>query len=285
LHAAPARVHRLGPGLRGLRDCGRALRAEGFTHAVMVPNSPRSAISPFLAGIPRRRGTAYGLRRALVNDRVDLSDLAGQHQQWEMARLLLGEDVPASLPPPRLRFPPAALAAAGELLAGLSFPVLGLIPGAARGPAKRWPGDRFLAVARGFLENGGGAVCWLGTAEDVELCGGLHAALPPERSRILAGRTGLDVFAAVLGTVDAVLANDSGGMHLAAAADTPVVAVFGVTDPAKTGPLHPRAVVLQHATARSRKVGRDSAEARAALAAVGTAEVLERVLAIPPRSR
>ena len=81
----------------------------------------------------------------------------------------------------------------------------------------------------------------------------------------LAGKTTLPQMAAALSLADGVLCNDSGGMHLAAALGCPVVAVFGITDPEKTGPLGPSAHVLQNSPIRSRKVPRSSPVATAAL--------------------
>lgn len=284
MHGAPSRIHALPSAARNLPQQARLLREEAYTHAVLLPNSFRSALAPFLAGIPRRRGTADPLRRLLVNDPVRLPRLPEEHQQWENARLLLGE-CPAQLPPPRLHPPAAATAEAASLLQALPTPRLALIPGAARGPAKRWPGDRFAAVAAGWIAARGGAVVWLGTAEDHSLCAELGQALPGAQQVNLAGRTSLSVFAALLAGCDAVVANDSGGMHLAAAVGTPVAAIFGLTNPAKTGPLHPQAAVLQHAARVDRAIARDSTEARAALEAVTADEVLERVLAFPPSAR
>ena len=83
---------------------------------------------------------------------------------------------------------------------------------------------------------------------------------------------------AALSLASVVLCNDSGGMHLAAAVGTPLVAVFGITNPAQTGPLGPRSVVLQHSARRARKVPRNSPEAVAALAAVTPAEAASALL-------
>lgn len=262
----------------------RKLRERGYTHVFVIPNSFRSALGPFLARIPVRRGTAEQLRRGLITHPVRLNSDPDRHQQWENAEILLG-DCPDSLPPPVLEAPEAARREAAELLSAGAGPFLGLIPGAARGPSKRWPGERFRAVAEGWISRTGGMAVWLGTGEDRELCEALAAGLPPEQTLNLAGKSSLELFCALLGRVDAVVANDSGGMHLAAALGTPVAGIFGLTNPRKTGPLHPRAAVLQHASRVSRAIARDSAAARAALEAVSAEEVLERVLAFPHETR
>lgn len=285
MHAAPARLHPLPPDTRHLPRNTRTLAAEHYTHAILLPNSFRSALAPALARIPHRRGTASQLRQLLINDPVTPDTRPDRHQQWENLDLLLPSPHPRTLPPPRLTPPPNALTPLLPALDPLPAPRLALIPGAARGPSKRWPADRFLAVARAWIHHTNGAVLWLGTPDDLPLCTALHQQLPPAHSLSLAGQTKLPQFAALLHHADLVLANDSGGMHLAAALNTPVVAIFGLTSPLKTGPLHPDAAVLQHARTFDRAIARNSAAARAALEAVTPAEVIQRVLAFPPASR
>lgn len=284
MHAAPGRVHALPPRTRALMRNRAVLRAGGYTHVIFLPNSFRSALAPALAGIPVRRGTATQGRSLLINDPVRPDTRTDRHQQWENLDLLLPGPHPAALPPPRLTAPPAAVEAASEMLTPLPFPVLALIPGAARGPSKRWPPERFLATARAWIDNRTGGVLWLGTPDDTALCETLHQSLPSGRSLTLAGKTRLPEFAALLGMAEGVVANDSGGMHLAAAMDTPVVAVFGLTNPLQTGPLHPAAAVVQRAQHTDRAIARDSEAARRALEAVTADEVIEHVLAIPPSS-
>lgn len=257
----------------------RVWHHEQFTRAYILPNSFRSAWIPARLQIPHRRGTAFQFgRKMLITDPVSLHDLADRHQQWEMARILLGDPLPEVLPYPELQAPERALESCTPLLAPLPRPLLGLIPGAARGPSKQWPGERFQSVARSWITETGGSVCWMGTPADTGLCEQLNAPLG-DRGLVLAGKTDLQEFAGSLALSDVVLANDSGGMHLAAALGTPVVGIFGITDPARTGPLSPRATVLQHSEHRNRKVPRDCPEAREALAAVTAAEASEAVLA------
>jgi heptosyltransferase-2 len=282
MHSAPGTLHALPPQTRRLPENIRALKAGTYTHVIFLPNSFRSALAPFLAGIPVRRGTADQGRRILINDPVRPDTRPDRHQQWENLDLLLPGDPPNTLPPPRLTPPSAALNSVAEKIAHLPLPRLALIPGAARGPSKRWPSERFLSVARVWVEQTGGSALWLGTPDDAALCEELHRQLPNDHSMNLAGKTGLSEFAALLQTAEKVVANDSGGMHLAAAMGTPVVAIFGLTSPLKTGPLHPEAVVVQQAERFDRAIARDSDAARAALEAVSAAEVIEHVLAIPP---
>ncbi len=97
----------------------------------------------------------------------------------------------------------------------------------------------------------------------------------------LAGKTNLSEWASLLKQSDCVVCNDSGGMHLAAAVGTPVVAIFGTTDPKKTGPLG-KNIVLQKSEKQSREIKRDSEEAVRALRAVRVDEVFGAVKKLLP---
>ena len=149
---------------------------------------------------------------------------------------------------PRL---PAA-AAAREVMArrldefGLGrSPRVAVFPGAAYGPAKRWPHERFAAVAR-TLAAGGAGIAVLGSAGERPLAAAVAeaAGLPPES--LGAGRTSLLETAGLLAHADLVLANDSGALHLAASCGARTVGVFGSTDPGWTAP--PGAAVLRRPT-------------------------------------
>lgn len=272
---------RLAPGTRGTFATGLSLRARGFDEALVLPNSFRSAFVPWLARIPRRRGTAFHARRALVNDPVRFSadEKRRLHQSREDFKILCGDTegdlADTGFRPPRLDA--GALRALG-VPAG-DGPLVGVIPGAARGPSKRWP--HFADAARlvaGSLPGVRFAVC--GGAGETALCAETAGAIGPAAASV-AGRTSLPQFASLLASCDCVLCNDSGGMHLASAAGTPVVAVFGRTDPDKTGPIGPGAVLVRaEGVEVSRAIARDDPAAVAALAAIEPARVAEPCLRI-----
>lgn len=279
MHAAPDAVVELQPGTFATVGAGRLLRREGFREAYILPNSFRSALIPFLAGIPRRRGTAFHARALMVNDRVRLRDLhhAGTvHQTREYMRVLCveasGDGLDTGFRPPP-----------GSLFKTLGFPPgivpVGVIPGAARGPAKRWP--HFAeAVRQVIAAHPDVRVLVAGTAGEAALCDTVAAAIG-DRALSVAGRTSLPEFASLLGGCRLVLCNDSGGMHLASAAGVPVVAVFGVTDPAATGPIGPNAIVIRpDGVNASRTIPRDSAKATAALASIPPGRVAAACLTV-----
>ncbi len=275
MHPALDAVHLIPKSMKTWPELAKAFR--GHERAVIIPNSFRSALLPRLAGIPIRRGTADQFGRGLlINEAVDLSPFGQRHQQWENAELLL-EELPENLPPPDLHPPEAALDKAAAWLEALPKPWLACIPAAARGPSKEWPESRFLEASKRWRSETGGSVLWLGGPPDRERCLALEAE-SPERAISLAGQSSLSEFAALLKLADRVLANDSGGMHVAAAVGTPPVAIYGLTDPDKTGPLHPQAQLLQAPGKRSREIPRESAEAVAALEKIQVDEVIQALL-------
>ena len=216
----------------------------------------------------------------MINDRVRLPAMdtrgAPLHQAREYLFTLCGNaegnlaDTGFHPPPPRPLdgLPPAA------------GPTVCVIPGAARGESKRWTG--FAAAAKIVL--GQCPDCRIlvaGSANESTLCARVAAEIGPGAANV-AGRTSLAEFAALLGHCRLVLCNDSGGMHLAAAVGTPLVALFGITDPARTGPLGERIRLLQHSERRSRDVPRTSAAAQAALRAISVAEAVAAVADLLP---
>jgi heptosyltransferase-2 len=124
-------------------------------------------------------------------------------------------------------------------------PLIVLCPGARFGPAKRWPLDRFAGLATHLVLDLGAEVAVAGTKGDIwaERTIAAHAG---SRIRCLVGKTTLTELMGLLGQADVVVSNDSGAMHLAAALGTPVVALFGSSNPAWTGPLGEHHKVLHH---------------------------------------
>jgi heptosyltransferase-2 len=155
-------------------------------------------------------------------------------------------EAPTPAEPPRLRLPSGAVEAAREALglAASGRPLLALCPGAEYGPAKRWPARHFALVARHWIAVGG-QVQLFGGPGDRPAAAALVAALGEDMAvEDLVGRTTLAQAAALIGAAQAVVANDSGLMHLAAALGRPLVALYGPSDPALTPPLAAEAEVL-----------------------------------------
>ncbi len=262
-----------GTSLADMRATAAVLRDRGYRQAFILPNSFRSALPSWLARIPTRRGFAGGLRTMLLTDPVPRSMLPVDAHQSEEMLVILHVEGEVNRPLPRLEIPPEVEAEAEALLDGCRDGcVLGMIPGAARGPSKRWPPDRFADVANRVLAARPGVVVLTGGPGDREICAEVAGRIDG-RSLNLAGRTSLPTWAAILRLCDAVVCNDSGGMHVAAAVGTPLVAVFGMTDPSKTGPLGENSRVVQASGIRSRAIRRDSEAARKSLEAVTSERV------------
>ncbi len=141
---------------------------------------------------------------------------------------------------------------AASLLAGLPRPVLAIHPGA-KWVTKRWPPEKFAAIASRYLTETGGSVVIVGAPSERDLALRLLAELPPaqsSRTLNLSGQTSLLELAALLHQVDHVLSNDSGPMHLAAAMGTPVVGLFTCTSPLLSGPV-PRTDLEIHVAGRT----------------------------------
>ncbi|MBU0715503.1 MAG: glycosyltransferase family 9 protein, partial [Verrucomicrobia bacterium] len=159
---------------------------------------------------------------------------------------------------------------------------IAVMPGAAYGPAKRWPAERFATAGRLLKDRLKCNIVAIGSAEERALCAIVARDAGPG-SLNLAGGTTLPELAAVLAQCRLALTNDSGGMHLATAMGIPVTAVFGITDPARTGPLGSAARVMQESAHRSRDIRRDSPEARASLLRITPEQVAEAAMELMNR--
>ena len=286
MHSAVDRIIPIAQGRGGTRRTVQVLRRQSFDRAVIFPNSFRSALLPFMGGVPRRRGVASHWRTPLLTERRPTRAPGDtSHQAWEYYRLLGLPEV-GKLPAARITPPDPARDEAAQLMgAGDSRPWIAMLPGAARGDSKRWPRERFVDVAQGLVQSHGVRMALFGTAAERPACDHIAAAVGDAACN-LAGKTSLTVLAAGLARCAAVVSNDSGGMHLAAALGIPVVAIFGLTDPDLTGPLGDANRVICGASPgqRTRDVPRESPVAAAALRSVGSDRVLAEVCDILERS-
>jgi heptosyltransferase II len=227
------------------RRIGRALAERGYGQAILLPNSFKSALVPFWANIPRRTGWVGELRYGLLNDirPLDKRRYSMTVQRFVALAHPAGYGGPLDCPPPRLRHDPANVQAARQALGLMADPApLALCPGAEYGPAKRWPETHYAELARGWLAEGG-AVWLFGSDKDRPVCQEINR-LAGDRCRDLSGRTSLGQAIDLLGEAAAVVSNDSGLMHVAAALGRPLVALYGSSDPAFTPPLSEDSRVL-----------------------------------------
>lgn len=250
-----------------LFDTGKRLRGQEFEKAYILPNSFRSALLPWLGRIPERIGSRGQMRTWMLTDpRPRRTESDPLHQAYENFNLLNVEALSGEILEPELVVPPEARDEAARHIS-LKDQVIALIPGAARGPSKRWPLEHYIRLGQQLDKQHGYRLIFLGTGDDASICDEAVSAIGPAAFS-LAGKTSMQTFAGVLARCKGVVANDSGGMHLAAAVRTPVVGIFGLTDPRKTGPLGHAVKVLKQADKASREISRDSAEAIEALTAI-----------------
>jgi heptosyltransferase-2 len=289
-------VQPLPPGLAGDWSAAAGLHRLAPFRAVVLPNSFRSAWVPFLARVPERVGfPGHGRRFLLTRALHPLSYNGSSHQALDYY-VLFGVP-PAAVPPVLdglLRIPAEVLdrmrerlgRAAGTLAAfPAAGPWLAVAPGAARGGSKRWPAAHFAAAAAAAARATGCGVIVCGTPAERPAAEVIRAAAPA-CTLDWTGETGLDGLAAVFRMCRAVLCNDSGPMHLAAAAGAPVAAVFGLTDPQRTGPLGPGHAVLapDGAAAGRVDIARELAAADAALRSIRPEAAAEAVIRLLGRA-
>ncbi len=224
---------------------GRQLAGEAYDLAIVLPNSWKSALPVLFAGIPKRSGFNGEARIALLNDRRVLNETALPQLVQRYAHLADPPGSPAapSLPPPRLVSTPAQQTAARQ---ALDLPVDAtpaiFCPGAEYGPAKRWPARHFAALAEHFAAQA--VPVWLiGSAKDAAV-GAKIADLSHGAAQNLCGRTNLEQAIDLIASARLVVSNDSGLMHVAAAVDRPLAALYGSSSPVYTPPLSPRARIV-----------------------------------------
>ena len=228
------------------RRLGRALGREGYDQAIVLPNTFKSALAPFFAGIPSRTGYIGELRHWILNDarRLDRERLPQMAQRYAALGLPRGEPLRLPLPSLALRVDdPVRRALLARLGLDRGRPAAALCPGAEYGPSKRWPARYFGELAQGIAAQGC-AVWLIGSKNDRE------AGAEIERQsggvcRNLCGETTLAEAIDLLASTAFVVSNDSGLMHVAAAVGRPLIALYGSTSPGFTPPLSPDARILK----------------------------------------
>ena len=226
------------------RELACTLQQNAYTRAFVLPNSFKSALIPWLARIPRRIGYVGEARHLLLTDarRLDRRAIPRLVDRFVALAGSRGEIRPAA--PSPVLVPDAGNAAEAMRVLGLATrrPVAALCPGAEFGPAKRWPVEHFVTLARRFLDSGY-AVWLIGSPNDRPSADPIAAAVAEARN--VCGRTDLGTAIDLLAQASVVVSNDSGLMHAAAAVGRPLVALFGSSSPDYTPPLSPLASIAR----------------------------------------
>lgn len=235
--------------LRLRRRLGKELRARHYDQAIVLPNSFKSALVPWFAGIPQRTGWRGEMRGWILNDCRVLDKQAYPMMVQRFAALAFppSAPLPIDLPHPALRHDAAQARLLRERF-GLTSdkPVVALCPGAEFGPAKKWPERHYAALANSLLAEG--KQVWLfGSQRDAPVAATIRGLLD-EGLRgdcaDLCGKTALAEAVDLLAEAALVVSNDSGLMHIAAALGRPLVVLYGSTSAEFTPPLTARAKLL-----------------------------------------
>lgn len=229
-------------GLRRQAELASRLRAQGYGASLVMPRTWKSALAPFLAGIPQRTGFVGEARFGLLND-CRWGERKLPRMVDRCAALALPRDaaLPAEWPKPELNVPAAEVAAWRQRrgLAAETRPAIVLAPGAV-GSSKRWPASAYATLARRLLAEG--LAVWV-------VGGPGEKSIAQEIAGDTAARdlTGTDLREAILAmaAATAAVSNDSGLLHVAAALGTPTVGIFGPTSPWHWAPLNPLAATIQ----------------------------------------
>lgn len=237
------------------RRLGLGLKKQGYGRAIVLPNSFKSALVPFFAGISRRTGWRGEMRYGLLNDLRVLDKTAFPLMvqryvalAYDKADILSASDLPQPILWPRLDVrQDEILAARATFALSDARPIIGFCPGAEFGPAKRWPHYHYAALARTLIARGY-EILLFGSAKDRatgDEIGSMLDATARGHCRNLAGQTSLEQAVVLLAGVNAVVSNDSGLMHIAAALHRPLVALYGPSSPDFTPPLAQHAKVIR----------------------------------------
>lgn len=234
---------------------GKTLRNQ-YDMAIILPNSFKSALIPMFANIPLRRGWKGESRYFLLNDlRQNKHAYPMMVQRYvalafEKDKCSKAETL--SIPTPYLRVSQEEIIATMRTFADLlqqeqMRKVIGFCPGAEFGPAKRWPHYHYARLASMLIDQGF-AIRLFGSSKDHSVGERIRQALSNEQQVFctnLAGRTHLNQVVDLIHTCQGIVTNDSGLMHITAALERPLVALYGPTSPRYTPPLTDKAVVLR----------------------------------------
>jgi len=236
------------------KEIAKEIEAKNYQACFVLPNSFKSALIPWLANIPFRIGYRGELRFGLINLALDNPSKVNRPPMVEhylVLSQLLKDDAPIQPEKliPRLNVSSSAKQSVENKLqnANISSDLIYVMcPGAEYGPTKRWPTEHFAVLAQKLIaEKPSIQIVILGSKSDQSLAHEITSqAKHPTNIHNWCGNTSLDEAIALIGMSKAVVSNDSGLMHIAAALQIPQVAIFGSSDPAHTPPLSDKAEVI-----------------------------------------
>ncbi len=227
------------------RNIRKKIELGQYDAGLLLTNSFSSAWWFYQGKIPMRIGYADHFRKILLTHPMEKEDL---HQYRQYKRLLAPLGIEESTTLPSIVLPPKEIIKGKKWLSSLGVEekgtIIGIAPSSAYGPAKCWPEENFRALTKRLLEDETLYLLFFGTASDSPLIERITHQLG-NRAINLAGRTTLVELSAMIFLSHILITNDSGPMHIASALQKPTLALFGSTNPDKTGPVNSHAVVLK----------------------------------------
>ena len=272
----------------------REWKRRKFDLAVLFQNAFEAALIPFLAGVPLRLGYANESRQALLTHPLPLPEWrSSQHEVFYYLYLVTAleqvlfnrSEVCESVPDASIEISEGRKAEAAELLRtyGVSEaePVVAICPGSINSRAKRWPAERFAALADRLIDSRR-KVLLIGSKDELDVSDEVVSRMrnPPV---VLTGKTSLDQITAVLDRADLIVTNDTGPAHIGAALGRPTIVIFGPTNPLTTRPFAPDAEILRHPPDCAPCMLRDCPIDHRCMTAISVDEVFERSHALLKR--
>ena len=224
---------------------GKSLKNNGYTQSIMLTNSFKSALLPWAAGIVKRTGFLGEMRYGLLNDirALDKTKLKKTVERFVSLGLDNHQAAPNNCTNPQLIVNKNNALAALKKLGRINTnqKTLGLCAGAEFGEAKRWPAEYYANVANAAIKNGWQV--WLfGSDKDMHVTAQINA-LTQNNCSDFGGKTNLSQAIDLMALCDTIVSNDSGLMHVAAALNIKLIAIFGSSDPYHTPPMSTKAVI------------------------------------------
>ena len=229
----------------------QGLKSKAYDHAFVLPNSAKSALIPVLAGISRRTGWKGEMRYGLLNDlrpnKTQFQYMVERYVALASTKQAMCTDVKLETCP----HPSLSVNKENQRTSLTNFgidankPIIGLCPGAEFGPAKRWPDNYYAQVADKLIEQGN-QILLFGGAKDIDVTAKIKDALVANKAMCfnLAGQTSLNDAVDLLAACHTVITNDSGLMHVAAAVNCNIVAIYGSTSQNYTPPLSKKVQIV-----------------------------------------
>ncbi len=229
-------------GWQERKSIGESLRSQHYQQAIVLTNSWKSALIPFWANIPQRTGYRGEMRYGLLNDIRQLKQRKTVEQYVALG--LPKSEIAQHTPHPRLSPKRATQVLESLNLAFPKQPILALCPGAEFGSAKCWPLEYYASVAKQKKEEGW--EIWIfGSEKDKPIGEEIQAIAGKKYNYLnLCGKTTIPEAVDLLALSSAAISNDSGLMHVVAALDKPLIALYGSSNPSKTPPLSGHARIL-----------------------------------------